>query len=282
MPSNVLSKSFGGSDRALATLAAVAAALVAAFVVAPRVLASAWPGRSFGNQDDLVAGVREAFVDYWASGHSELSPGLQAMGDYWVRYHVAKAVIATLVLVTVVVFGILLGRRYVSSGDLGAGRRAVLVTAAVFATMLAAVSAAAVMANIQGAIAPFSSLLSMLPVGEPEGALADAADEIALRLADGQRTPALETMIGDFADYHAAMAVIAGFAGAGLLGLSALSWTLFVRVGASDRRTRRVLGWIGVLSAVASLSLVVVAVANAGTAADPVPALEAFFAAGGL
>ncbi|WFR71216.1 hypothetical protein P9209_18535 [Prescottella defluvii] len=154
------------SGRVLAALAAVSVILVTAFVAAPPVLASAWSGRSFGSQGDLVAAARVAFVDYWASGGSDMSPGLQAVVDYWAHFHVVKAVVATLALATVAAFGILLGRRYVTSGDLGAGRRAVLVTAGVFTAMLAVVSAAAVMANIQGAMVPFSSLLSLLPVGE--------------------------------------------------------------------------------------------------------------------
>ncbi|MDH6678656.1 putative membrane-anchored protein [Rhodococcus sp. LBL1] len=278
MHNNVLPPQPSGvSGRAVAALAAISAMLVGAFVAAPPVLASAWSGRSFGNQDDLVAAARVAFVDYWASGGSDLSPGLQAVGDYWARFHVVKAVIATLALATVAAFGILLGRRYVTSGSLGADRRAVLATAGVFTAMLAVVSAAAVMANIQGALVPFSSLLSLVPVGESGGELADTVDQIGQRLADGQRTQALEAMIGDFGDYHAVMAVIAVCAAAAVLGLSALSWTRFVRVDASDRRTRRVLGWVGVVTTVAALALVVVAVANAGTAADPAPALAAFF-----
>jgi len=279
---NVLPRAARASDRRLAALLVVAATLVVAFVVAPRLLASTWSGRSFGDQDDLVTVVRAAFVDYWASGESDLSPALQAVGEYWVRYHVIKAVIAAFLLAGVAAFGILLGRRYVTSRELAAGRRALLATAGVFATLLALVSAAAIMANIQGAIAPFSSLLSLLPVGDTGGELADTVDQIGQRLADDQRTPALESMIGDFAHYHVAMAVIAACAAAVFFGLSALYCTRFVRADEADRRTRSVLAWVGVVTALASLALIVVAVANAGTAADPAPALMDFFEGGAL
>jgi hypothetical protein len=99
--------------------------------------------------------------------------------------------------------------------------------------MLALFSLATVMANIQGAVAPFASLLPMVM----EGAPADTVGQIRRGLADypgagGRSHAALEVMISDFARYHAAMAVI------------------------------------------------VVVVANTGTAADPVPALRAFFDGG--
>ncbi|WP_433604177.1 hypothetical protein [Prescottella agglutinans] len=282
MHSNVLpSRSAGVSGRALAVLAALAAVtatLVVGFVVAPPVLAAAWSGRGFADQGDLVAAVREAFVDYWHAGDSRLTPDLVSLADYWMRYHVVKAVLAALVLAALVAFGVLLGRRYVTSGDLGVGRRVGFAAAGVLGAMLAAVASAAVMANIQGAVAPFSSLLSMLPVGEPGGELTDTLTQIEQRLADGDRTPpALDAMIRDFAEYHAAMAVVAACAAAVLLGVSVLSWR---RARAAARRARRPLRWVGALSTVSVVALIVVAVANAGTAADPVPALATFFGGG--
>ncbi|WP_430332583.1 hypothetical protein [Rhodococcus sp. ACT016] len=288
MPSNALPHSTRITDRALTALTALtalaagAATLIVAFVAAPRVLASAWSGRSFGNQDELVAVVREAFVDYWASGESGLSPQLHAVTDYWARYHVVKAVIAALTLATVVAFGILLAKKPAVSGDLGPGRRTVRAGAGVLAAILAVVSVAALMANIQGAVAPFSSLLSLLPIGERGGDLPDIVGQIGQQFADGQWTPPLAAMIDDFARYHAAMGVIAGCAAAILLASSALSWTRFVRAGESDRQARRTPDLVGVFSTVMSLALIVVAAANAGTAADPAPALAAFFDGGVL
>lgn len=282
MNSNALPTFFGSYGRRFAALVALSVALVIAFVLAPPVLASAWSGRSFRNEDDLVIVAREAFVDYWASGHEGLSPGLQAVADYWAWYHVAKTVIALLLLATVVMLGISLGMRYVTSGDVGRGHRSVLAAAGVLTTTVAVVAALAVMANVQGAIMPFSSMLSLLPIGQPSGAFADTVDQIGRFLAEGRLTPALETMIVDFADYHAVMAVIAACASVLLLGLSALTWIRFVRARPSDRRVRLLLGGLGSLANVAVLALIVVTVANAGTAADPAPALAAFFEGGVL
>jgi len=63
-----------------------------------------------------------------------------------------------------------------------------------------------------------------------------------------------------------------------LIGLSSLLWKRFAR--SADRRTRRVLGSFGVLAALFSLLLIVLAAGNTTVAADPAPALMAFFEGG--
>ncbi|MFE3293174.1 hypothetical protein [Rhodococcus sp. NPDC059234] len=202
------------------------------------------------------------------------------MADYWFRYHVAKAVIAAILFVVLVALGILLWRAFLAAGDLAVGRRAALASGGVLATMLALLSLAAVMANVQGAVSPFASLLSMLPVGEADGELADTLGQVRQGLADpptgsGQAPPALDVMISDFARYHLAMAVIAVVVAAVLIGASVVLWKRFAGTRSSDRRTRRVLGAFGVFSALVAVLVIVVAAANASTAADPEPALLA-------
>src|SRR5262245_35526403 len=88
------SRSAAASGHALATLVALAAALVAAFVVARPTLAASRSGGGFVDERHLTETVREAFVEYWRSDDRDLCPGLQRVIDYWFRYHVAKAVIA--------------------------------------------------------------------------------------------------------------------------------------------------------------------------------------------
>ncbi|MFG3417646.1 hypothetical protein [Micromonospora sp. NPDC048063] len=266
-------------------LVALAVALVAAFVVAPRTLAASGSGGGFVERRDLVEALGEEFVKYWRSGERDLSPGLQRVVDYWFRYHLAKAVIAAILLIVLVALGLLLWKAFLRAGGIGAGRRAALASGGVLVTMLALFSLAMVMANVQGAVAPYASLLPMLASGGTDGELADTLDQVRQRLADslsaGDRTPpALEVMISDFSRYHVAMAVVAGIVAAVLVGTSVVSWTRFARTGPSDRRTRRVLGSFGVLSALLSLVVIVVIVANTTTAADPAPALLAFFDGG--
>lgn len=272
----------GGSVRALATLGALAATLLAAFVVAPRTLAAGSAGRDFPTEGDLVDAFRESFVQYWGAGARIFPPGLEGVVDYWFRYHLAKAVIAAALLAVLVALGVVLWRAFVRAGGRGAGRSAALAAAGVAVTMLALFSLAAVMANIQGAVAPFASLLPLLPVGETDGPLADTLGQVRQQLsaslgAGGQSTPALEAMVSDFARFHTTMAVIAAIVAAVFAGAGAVLWTRYAATGSSDRRARRVLGSLGVLSALLALSVIVVGVANTTTAADPAPALLAFF-----
>lgn len=138
------------------------------------------------------------------------------------------------------------------------------------------------MANVQGAIAPFASLLSMLPVGETDGRLASTLVRVREQLADypstaGQTRPALEVMISDFAHYHLAMVWVGAIAALLLAGISVALWKRRARTESSDRPARRVLASYGVLAALVSLLMIVVAVVNTTTAADPAPALLNFF-----
>ncbi|WP_238438863.1 hypothetical protein [Frankia nepalensis] len=200
------------------------------------------------------------------------------MVDYWFRYHVAKAVIAAALLIVLVALTVLVWKAFLKAGGLGAVARAALASAGVLATMLALLSLAAVMANIQGALAPFASLIPMLTEGATDQELATTLDQASQQLADsslaGARTPpAIDVMIADFSRYHAVMAVIAAIAAAAFLGTGVLLWRRFARTASSDRRTRRVVGSFGVLSALLTLGLIVHAAANASTAADRGPAL---------
>ncbi|WP_197023545.1 hypothetical protein [Rhodococcus sp. UNC363MFTsu5.1] len=279
------SRSTGVSGRALAVLVALTAALAAAFVLAPRVLAGSKPGGGLFDQASLVEAVRVAFIEYWGSGDGAFSPGMETVVDYWFRYHVAKAVIAAILLTVLVALGVLLWRAFMRSGGLEAGKRAALASAGVVVSMLALFSLVLVMANVQGAVAPFSSLMSMLPVGETDGELAVTLGQVRQQLADplsaaGEAPPALEVMVSDFARYHVAMAAIAAIMAAVLIGLSVVFWKLTGATGASDKSTRRVLGTVSALSALLSLGVLVVAVANTTTAADPAPALLAFLDGG--
>lgn len=271
--------------RALAVLAVLAASLVVAFVQAPRMLAASWSGGGSADQGGLAEAVREAFAGYWRSGDRTFPPELERVVDYWFRYHVIKAVTAALLLIVLVALGVLVWKAFLRAGGLGAGPRVALASSGVLVTTLALFSLAMTMANVQGAVAPFASLLPMLGVTAGDGELTDVLDQIRRRLADypgaGDRTPpALEAMIRDFDRYHVAMAVIALTVAVVLIGVGVLFWRKFAGTESTDRRTRRVWGSFGVLSVLLSLLVLVVAVANTSTAADPAPALLAFFEGG--
>lgn len=279
------SRSAGIPGRSYTVLVALALALVPVFVFVPGPLAASLSSDGFGDQRHLIDSLSESFVGYWSSGDRNFSPGLERVVDYWLRYHVVKAVIAATLLAVLTTLGVLLWKAFLRADGLGAGRRAALATAGVIVTALALFSLVAVMANIQGATAPFSSVLSMLPTHSSHGELADTLDQVRQHLADhpnaGDRTPpAIEMMVRDFSLYHVVIAVAAPMVAVVLIAMSVLSWRRFARTGASDKRTRRVFRSFGLLWAVLSLVFIVVAVANASVAADPAPALLAFFKGG--
>ncbi|MGW3288598.1 hypothetical protein ACWDR3_28560 [Streptomyces sp. NPDC001002] len=276
--------------RALAVLVALAVALGAAFVLAPSRLAANGSDSGFAEQHDLVDALRPAFIEYWRSGDRGFPADLERVVDYWFRFHVVKAVLAAALLIVFVALGILLWKTFLRSSGPGARGRVALASGAVVVSVLALVSLAAVMANVQGAIAPFSSLTSMLPLGTPGGQLAGAIDQIRQGLANypstgGQNAVALQVMVDDFGLYHAVLAVMASVVAVVLIGLSVLAWWRFAAPDASggtgfDGRTRRTMRWFGLLSALLAFAVIVVAVANTGTAADPAPALLDFYKGG--
>lgn len=247
----------------IAVLAAVAAALVAAFVVAPPALAGVGSDADLGDERRLTDAFRAAFVGYWRSGDRDLPPDLQSVVDYWFRFHVVKAVVAALLLIVLVALGAKLWKAFPRSGN-----RVVVAAAGVFVTLFALLALATVMANVQGAAAPFASLLPMLVDGPVDGDLAGTLEQVRQQLAaGGPVSPAVDVMVDDFARYHAAMAVIATIVAVGLVGATVVLW----------RRSHRV---FAALFALVAVLVAVVAVANAGTAADPAPALLAFFEGG--
>jgi hypothetical protein len=210
---------------------------------------------------------------------------MEKVVGYWFRYHVVKAVIAALLLIVLAALGVMLWRAFLRAGGIGAGRRAALVFAGTLVTVLALLSLVIVMANVQGAVAPFASLLPMLALSATGGELGDTLDQVRQQLSDsvragGRTPPALDVMVSDFSRYHVAVAVIGAFVAVVLLGLSLLLWKLFARTASSDRRTKRVLGSFGVLSVLLSLAVIVLVVANVTVAAQPAPALLAFFEGG--
>ncbi|MFB6836901.1 hypothetical protein [Streptomyces sp. NPDC056361] len=285
------SRPAGVPRRALAVLGTLACALVAAFVLVPRTVAATGADGALADRRGLAREFRGAFVAYWSSGDRDPSPNLARIIDYWFRFHVAKAVIAALLLITLVALAVLLRKAFLTAGGFGAGRRPTLASTGVLGTLFAVVSVAvlslaAVMANVQGAAAPFASLFPVLPTGATaDGRLAATLAEVRARLADssdgGRPTPpAVDVMVGDFARYHVAMAVIAAVVAVVLLGASVTAWRRLRSTVASDRPTRLLRVSFVVLSASSSLAAVVVAAANTTTAADPGPALLAFFDGG--
>lgn len=265
--------------QALACVATTAAALVVAFVMAPAAPASTAATSDLAGERRLIAAFRGAFVVYWRSGNAGFGSELQRVVDYWFRYHVAKAVLSGALLVVLIVLGVLSWQAFLRVGGL---RAAALAVSGVLASALAVVSLAAVMANIHGMAAPFGSLLPML-FGTPSpsaGSLPDTLAQIRQQLADGQNSPALDVILDDYVKFHAVMAVEGTLVVIVLVVLTVLLWRGFTRTDQAERRSRRLLAAYGVFIPLLALALAVIVVANATTAAHPLPGLESFFAGG--
>jgi hypothetical protein len=278
----ISSRSGGISARTLAVLAALAVALIPAVFLAPHTLAANGSEGGFADQHNLIKAVDQAFVGYWNSGHRDFTPGMDRVVDYWFRFHLAKAAIAGILLIVLVALGVLLWKAFLRGG--GVGRRVALASAGVLVTMLAVFALLIMTVNIQGAVAPFTSALTLLPVGAQHGRLGDTLDQVRQGLADyksaGHQTPpALEMMISDNARYHAVMAVLTAILVVAFIAMSVLLWKRFAGTESSDRRERRVLGSYGVLAPLFSLVMIVVAVANVTNTSDPAQGLIGFFGA---
>ncbi|MFD0526419.1 hypothetical protein ACFQ1I_02755 [Kitasatospora arboriphila] len=201
------------SGRTVALFGGAVVTLAVAFVVAPRLLAGTSTGTGYADRGALAVAFGEAFTGYWRSGAPELPPRLEQVVEYWFRYHVVKAVVAAALLAVLAVLAVRLWRACARGTAPGNGRAGRITSGAgaVAATVLAAASALLVMANIQGAVAPFASLLPLLN-GSRDPELAGALGQVREQLADPPAAgcvPALGVMVDDFSRYHLAMAVIA-------------------------------------------------------------------------
>ncbi len=160
-------------------------------------------------------------------------------------------------------------------------RRIALVTAGISVVGFALFALWTVVASLQGATAPFASILPLLGDAS-NGALADTVDQIKQQLTDSaggseQTRPALEGIVSDYVRFHVVREIAAAPIAFVFMGASVMLWNKFARVGSTDRRTRRVLGSFAVSSTVFSLFFILIFAVNRATAADPNPGLLNFF-----
>lgn len=293
MTTSQFTQSFGGhrrsrrplSGRALALLVVLAAALGAAFVVAPGVLAGRTPGGGYADEKALIRGTRTSFVQYWSSGDRAYPAGLARLADYWIDYHVVKAVSAALLLAVLILLTFRLLRPLLTPGHLAAGRGAVLASSAALAATAAVAAAVLIMVNIQDVVAPLGSLISLLPVGSANRQFAGTVGQVRQHLAAYPRTgsgtpPALQAMVSDYGRYHAVLVAQLALLAAVLIAMSVTSWRRRARTAPSERRVRRTLAMAGIFPALLLLPVIVVALANLSNVLHPAPGLLAFFTSG--
>ncbi|WP_246007639.1 hypothetical protein [Gordonia oryzae] len=246
----------------IVALGILTVALAAATTLAPWLLTGPGPG-------GMATAFCSAFAHFWKSGSSTPPADLTALVDDWRRFHIAKAVIGLALLATACRLAIALYR-----GTSESTRRRPL--RALPAGALAAIALVIVTANIQGAIAPLSSLLPFLSgSGDPTTrAIASQAHTELIASAGGGFTAPLQVLVDDFARYHAVIAVIAGILTVGVLGAAGVVFRA-AAIAPRDARTPP-------LARAAALTLValttgVVCAANVSSAAESAQALAMFF-----
>lgn len=268
-----------GRDRAAALFLAILTVLLAAgFVLAPRALTGAGPT----HEHSLSAAASQTFTAYWQSGGRSYPSALADLVAYWRRYHLVKAGFAVALTIALCWLAHILWRSLLRARLRPAATTAAVVSGSAV-TALAFGSVLVVMATIQGALAPFSSLVSLLPVGHGDPALTASAGQIQHDLAEHHavpRTPpALDAIIDDFQRYHAVLAAQVAILAMVLIGLSVLMWRRAPTAGRAVPRAKALLRLLATAFTLLTVIVLVVGAANVSTALNPDPALRLVFGA---
>lgn len=255
---------------ALATILAVALG-IATMALPP--LVAEWSSPSGLTVARLPDTVSAGFTRWMSSATSAPAAPLSDAVTFWAVFHVAKVVLAIALLSALVIVGRRVWGRATSAETRTA--RAGWTAAGVLGAGLPVLALLVVLANIQGAVAPLSSVMSFLPVGT-----SPAAAQVRAELATGDYGPVTITLIADFRLYHAALV---GCLAVVLAGLGAAIVVMLVRRARMPRAAvvpRRLLtfGTAALLLLCAALGLTLLA--NLSTVADTAPALSGFFGTG--
>lgn len=274
-PSDPIVRMAATPRRQLSTLTALAGAILLAFFVAPDALA-----RSSVSTANVSDSFRQGFVAYWRSGSRDFPARLESTVAFWFRFHLVKAGVSALLLGVAVALAVVLWRHV---GQRTGGRLARLRFGLSWAPvgMLGVFALVALMANVQGAAAPFASLLPMLTSGGADGELAATLAQVRHQ-ADAhpspRHSPALTVMVSDFAVYHA---VLAAMAAALTCALAVTAVVLWKRSRTPvDGRSKRVTKLGAAVSSLLAAVTLVIALANVMNAVNSPQALAHFFAGG--
>lgn len=261
----------------LALTGAVLALLIAVFLV-PFRAASLWSGSAYAGIGALRESLTAAFVDFWSSGGTQLGPQLDRAVDFWAKFHVVKAVLATALLVAALLLVGRLWRSYLGTATWP--RRLGLGLAGAAAALVALLALIMAVANVQGAVAPLSSVLGVMPVGDPGPVLAGTVQAVRHGLAGGGTAPGLDLLLADFVGYHVVMVVLGALVTVGALTAVGVIWQRRRRVPRSNRRERRLLVFVAASLVGLAGFFGLITAANASTVAHPAPALLGFFEGG--
>jgi hypothetical protein len=250
-------------------LLAAGAALVAAFVLAPRALPRPSDAKL---QDD----IGRALVEYWRSGTPALPASLTALVDYWFQWHAIKVVISSLLVIVLALLTIALWQRYLR------GRRwyAAVATAATVSTV---VVIWVLSVNIQVTALPLIPLLGVLP-GSADGNLAQVLSEMHEGLTNSASphagSPALTVLLGEAERYYWVTAAISATLMVATVLASVYFWKRRIGADPSATRVRFMHSTLGVITALTACLLLLMTVTSALSALDPAASLLGIIGAG--
>ena len=213
-------------DAALLTVAAV---LAVAFFLVPALLGP-----------DRLDDFPRAFVAYWSSGGPHFTPDLQPLVDHQFRYHLVRVLIALPLLAVLLTLTVRLPRFRLPIGTLTLATAVLLI------------------ANVQGFVSPFGTLLPILASSTAKPTMASVLTQVRDQIANGPASPALTVMLDEYVRWHVVKGALAGLLTAVLIAVSVAAW----------RRRRR---WYSVLTAVSAVAALIVVAANVATVANPHP-----------
>lgn len=247
-----------------------------AFLVLPGAVATISSGPDALTTGTLAETLDGAFSQWWSTGETNLTPDMQSIVSFWEVFHVGKLVISAGLLTVLLLAGARLLQAY--SGSERRGRRAGIAIIGALGAFWVALLLLVVLANIQGAMSPLSSVMGLLPMGVPS----EAVLEVRTHFANGTTTPILGILIEDFRNYHAVMVGCSAIAAIAVAGAAIVVWIRRAQVSRENVRLRRVSAILGAALTPLFLFLILILLLNMSTVDDTARALAAFFAGGGV
>jgi hypothetical protein len=237
--------------------------------------------RGYSGEAALVAASESAFVDADLSGPVAGSEDLAELTALWRDFHLLKAAIAGLLVLTLVRLASTLRHRAEAAGGARRGWPLLSAYGGVVIWLIGALTV--LLANVQGAAAPFASVASLLPSGRGTGELNGVLSQLRRAVMGDPATPVggiASELLGDFTVYHAVFAVLAAVSGVVLTSLAARAlWRRWRLRGPGQNPQPTWLVQTIAYGTTGGLFLLL-SLANVSTWAHPVPALVASLGGG--
>jgi hypothetical protein len=256
-------------------LLAAAAALAAAFEIAPRTLLRP-PYGAYSNAKlhDAIGG---ALVEYWRSGTRAFPASLTPLVDYWFQWHAVKVADSSLLAIVLALLAAALWQRYLRTHTWYAA-------VAIAATVSTVVVTWVLSVNIQVTALPLIPLLGVLPGRTADGNLAQVLSQMREGLTKSASphagSPALTVLLGDVERYYWVTAAISATLTVAAVVASVLFWKRRIAADPSATRGRFMHSTLGVITALTACPLLLMTVASALSALDPAASLLGVIGAG--